>query len=392
MSRFSTVVGAILIGVALAGASSAGADDAPKTVAFQRLVTRLRLNGYSQGIVCADNQGSVQGPQTDVPVDVFRDDFKSEFKLAGLQPEEEKNLFEDSNQSSAPYALAGELTKLKITSCFPYITSSGSLTVQWQLYSRLDRKVIAKVETTATASELGHDDTISLLHSMMKSSFMQLAGNPSIRLALNGSAVDADAVVKPTPNDPIVVSRTQPIPLDQAAKSVVVIYAGNALGSGVLISRDGYILTDAHVVAQASEVRLRWADGKESPAQVVRISTARDVALLKTEPSGHTPLPLKDTPPAVGSTVYAIGSPEGAQFQGTLTRGVVSALRAMNGLNYIQSDVTTGHGGSGGPLLDEKGYVVGLTDLGVGHDATSSGLNFFTPIKDTIEFLGLDLR
>ncbi len=147
------------------------------------------------------------------------------------------------------------------------------------------------------------------------------------------------------------------------------------------------------MVGNSKAVRLRWADGKESVAQVMRIAPRRDVALLKTEDAaGRDPLPLSETAPAVGSTVYAVGSPEGDRFQGTVTRGIVSAIRSLDGLNYIQSDVTTGHGGSGGPLLDEKGYVIGLTDLAIGHTDTSSGLNFFTPVKDALAYLRVELR
>ena len=172
---------------------------------------------------------------------------------------------------------------------------------------------------------------------------------------------------------------------------MVVIYAGNVLGSGFLISSTGYILTDAHVVGDSSAVRIKWSDGKDATATVVRVSKGRDVALLKADPGGHEALPLRQATPEIGATVFAVGAPEGEKFEGTVTRGVVSSSRVFQGFNFIQSDVVTGHGASGGPLLDETGYVVGITESGT-HNQTSGGITLFTPIRDAVDFLALDLR
>jgi serine protease Do len=272
-----------------------------------------------------------------------------------------------------------------------------SLTINWQLFSRIQNKVVFEktIDSKFSQKKTIRGGPGELAELAFEDNMKLLAADPGLRAELAGAALARGKPLEPEPlGAPIAFDGhdIQPRPLAEAAGSVVVIYAGDALGSGVLVSRDGYILTDAHVVGASSTVRLRWSDGKETHAEVVRVSKARDVALLKTDADGRVPLPMQTTPPPVGSTVYAIGSPDGQQFAGTLTRGVVSAMRTMEGLNYIQSDVTTGHGGSGGPLLDEKGEIVGLTDLAFGHDATSSGLNFFTPIKDAIAFLALDVH
>ena len=89
-----------------------------------------------------------------------------------------------------------------------------------------------------------------------------------------------------------------------------------------------------------------------------------------------------------GDTVYAIGSPLGAPFQSTVTRGVVSAYRTFDGLNFIQSDVTVNPGSSGGPLLDDKGEVVATTEGLIRVAGAPTNINLFIPLSDALDFLG----
>ena len=92
---------------------------------------------------------------------------------------------------------------------------------------------------------------------------------------------------------------------------------------------------------------------------------------------------------AQGETVYAIGSPLGEALQNTMTKGIVSANRVQGGQAFIQSDVAVTHGNSGGPLLDEKGRVIGITDWGIGSDSGNLNLNFFIPIGEALKALAL---
>jgi S1-C subfamily serine protease len=180
-----------------------------------------------------------------------------------------------------------------------------------------------------------------------------------------------------------------PRKIADAVGSVVTIMNDLGSGSGVLLSSDGYILTDAHVVGDDKQARLRWSDGIETLGEVVRVAKNRDVAIIKTDPRGRTPLAIKRGAVAPGERVYAIGSPRGKDFASTVSSGVISADRVFNGLRYIQSDTTVSHGSSGGPLLDETGAVIGLTDLGIQNDGPA-GLNLFTPIGDAMDFLSLE--
>jgi serine protease Do len=168
----------------------------------------------------------------------------------------------------------------------------------------------------------------------------------------------------------------------------VVIFAGDEMGSGVLISSDGYILTNQHVAKGPGHVRIRWADGGETDGEVVRSDAHRDVALIKVAAAKGRPLAIRRTPVDLGETVYAIGTPMSDAYQNTVTRGIVSATRKLDGQSFIQSDAGATHGNSGGPLVDEKGAVVGLADLTV--DASNgSTINFFIPIGEALEALAL---
>jgi serine protease Do len=125
---------------------------------------------------------------------------------------------------------------------------------------------------------------------------------------------------------------------------------------------------------------------------VVRADKRRDVALIKADPRGRQPLRLQTQAPQPGDTVFAIGAPLEKELQSTVTRGVASANRIRDGFSYIQSDVTVNHGNSGGPLLNDKGEVLGLTEMGLAPNDTPVGLNFFTPISDALAFLSLEPR
>ena len=95
---------------------------------------------------------------------------------------------------------------------------------------------------------------------------------------------------------------------------------------------------------------------------------------------------MRTAAPQVGEEVYALGSPYGQTLSGTLTRGVLSARRVLEGVAYLQSDVAINPGSSGGPLIDAQGRVLGITQLG-----NAQGVGLFIPIDDVLEKLALVL-
>jgi len=154
-------------------------------------------------------------------------------------------------------------------------------------------------------------------------------------------------------------------------------------GSGFIVSADGYILTNAHVVADADEVTVRTTDRREYPAKVVGLDRRTDVAVLKIEgkqlPVVRLGDPSKLRP---GEWVLAIGSP--FTFENSVTAGIVSATgRAMPGedlVPFIQTDVAVNPGNSGGPLFNLNGEVVGINSQIYSRSGGYMGLSFAIPI------------
>jgi serine protease Do len=155
------------------------------------------------------------------------------------------------------------------------------------------------------------------------------------------------------------------------------------LGSGFIVSPDGVILTNAHVVADASNVMVKLTDKREYRAKVVGFDRASDVAVLKIDAKD---LPAVKLPAAdevkVGEWVLAIGSPYG--FENTVTAGIVSAKsRALPDGSYvpfIQTDVAVNPGNSGGPLFNMKGEVIGINSQIYSRSGGSQGVSFAIPI------------
>jgi serine protease Do len=156
-----------------------------------------------------------------------------------------------------------------------------------------------------------------------------------------------------------------------------------SLGSGFIVSADGYILTNAHVVDMADDVTVKLTDKREFKAKVIGADKRTDVALLKIEATGLPAVKVGDSEKLrVGEWVLAIGSPFG--FENTVTAGIVSAkgrsLPQENYVPFIQTDVAINPGNSGGPLFNLKGEVVGINSQIYSRTGGFMGLSFAIPI------------
>ena len=165
-------------------------------------------------------------------------------------------------------------------------------------------------------------------------------------------------------------------------------YKSSSLGSGFIISSDGYILTNAHVVSEADEVSVKLSDKREFKAKIIGFDKRTDVALIKIEASNLPKVTIGD-PSAlkVGQWVAAIGSPFG--LENTMTAGIVSAkgraLPQENFVPFIQTDVAINPGNSGGPLFNLAGEVVGINSQIYSRSGGSVGLSFSIPIDVAID-------
>jgi serine protease Do len=185
-------------------------------------------------------------------------------------------------------------------------------------------------------------------------------------------------------------------PVQQHGGDVAVLAPEKALGSGVIVDPDGYIVTNAHVIHGAQRIRVVMplmpssstfqlrdnSTGKVLEAKVVGVDTDVDLAVLKVEASHLPTLPLENSRPArQGQMVFAIGSPEG--LENSVTMGIVSSpLRQPDPDNprvFIQTDTPINPGNSGGPLVDVEGHLVGINAMILTEGGGSEGIGFAIP-------------
>jgi len=157
------------------------------------------------------------------------------------------------------------------------------------------------------------------------------------------------------------------------------------VGSGFFISADGYVLTNNHVVTDATDIFVTTTDGREFKAKVIGTDDRTDVALLKIDAKDLTPLPIgDDSKLKKGQWVLAIGSPFG--LDSTVTAGIISAINRDTGdyLPFIQTDVAVNPGNSGGPLLNLAGEVVGINSQIISRSGGFMGISLAIPIDEVM--------
>lgn len=157
-----------------------------------------------------------------------------------------------------------------------------------------------------------------------------------------------------------------------------------ALGSGFIVSGDGYIVTNFHVVQEAAQIVVRLSDGGERPARLVGTDPKTDLALVKIDGGGLPTLPFGDSDRLeVGEPVLAIGAPFG--LEQTVTNGIVSAKERFIGAgpydDFIQTDASVNPGNSGGPLVDARGALVGINSAIFSQTGAWAGISFAIPVN-----------
>lgn len=157
-----------------------------------------------------------------------------------------------------------------------------------------------------------------------------------------------------------------------------------SLGSAVIIDPDGYLVTNYHVVAGASEIRVQFNDGRIAEPDIVGYDAETDIALLKVDIGTLPVIPLgRSDQLRIGDVVLAIGNPYG--LTKTVTQGIVSAtgrglLQLMTFENFIQTDAAVNEGNSGGALINSLGQLVGINTAVLAQDAGTEGISFAIPV------------
>ena len=343
------------------------------------------------------------GEDTEVDADAFKPLFDAVVKKAGYGVEGFDNLFEPDQ--APDLLLAARIRDISAVFCEErrgrYWTGAN-IKVDWQVFSTSDQKI---VEVLSTEGEYVEKDpssdadgvygTIvfafgsSLEKALSEKAFLRAAARSEIAKedAAKGTLASRQDIIKISGTHP-----TAPKTVGEAIGSVVAIIRADGHGSGFLVSDDGYILTNEHVVKGVKQVKVRWSDGFETVGEVVRTEARRDVALIKTDARRRAPLNLRLENVRTGEGLYAVGAPLDAKLQGTVTKGVASATRIVDGFAYVQSDVAVQPGNSGGPLMDEQSRVVGIAASMLQRNGASTNINMFIPVADALEFLRIKME
>ncbi len=335
---------------------------------------------------------------------------------------------EEEDEMRAVYSVGARVTDVKMDLCRhtniwgSHRGDSGEavITVEWTVFDLLHRKNAYKTVTKGYAKQKlpNYETGPLLMEKAFEAAVHNLGADPEFHeLVFNGTPPDrpletvydenegAEDAMKFDPREAVplpgqkISEKAAQGRLEDIRKSVVMIEAAGTHGSGFFITNDGHILTNAHVVGNATRVRVVTSGKKEKLiGEVLRLDRKRDVALVRLEqvPEGLAikTLPVRAEKPNVGEEVYAIGAPELKRLEDTVTKGIVSAWRydPKEKQDYIQADVDVYSGNSGGHLIDGHGNVIGMSALGwnIAPD-TLGGLNWFIPIGDALKQLEITL-
>ena len=390
------------------------------TIKFDRIGIKVKrgtpVGSYDPDIIglsgCAGMGGNVfwnQGRVLAKNIE-FDDLFFEEMKAANFNvigsPDKMFRMNADNSRNAA-YLIGGQIEKIAMNACrdksvltgrvLGTASGKGAVTVTWQVFSIIDRKVVYET-TTQGAASLGQgapDGELIIIQNAFANAVQNFAGDTEfVKLLSEGEPSVAD--IKSVEGTKLLIrqlrQRTNSITetIDNTRLAVVTIESGTGHGSGFFVSPN-LILTNNHVVKNSQFLRIRLLTGRKILGEVVRKHPQRDVAVVQVEAAGVPPLPIREKPLNITEEVYAIGSPLERTLSGTVTKGIVSKFaRNRVGMEDIQADVDIQGGNSGGVLVDAYGNVAGVSYAGVG--VTSIGLNFFIPIMDALKKLNIGFK
>lgn len=386
-------------------ASSSTRNAAPPKFEFARIRSKItvgdKIGWVENGLFCTNRTDLHANAKIEEIANVeAAAAFKAELSKLGLRSAApEISSFDTAPVKSDPdYRVGGVLETMNLLECHTATDRKGdfTITVKWEVFAPKLQQVVFSLVTSGSI----HTDSFETVsgrefearaYAKALQEFMTDPGFIALKVVDGPAGTAVSAVAPSAALTPLhlksvtaLVGGTQ-VNAPALRNAVATVLHDNVSGSAFYVA-DGYLLTNHHVVGTAHYVKVKLASGRILVGEVVRDDARRDVALVKTEPAGVPALHVSMADPAVGSDVFAIGSPLGQELAGTFTRGVLSGTRENNGLEYLQSDVAVNPGNSGGPLLDAASTVVGMTVLKINQAA---GLSFFIPMRDAANALQL---
>lgn len=276
-----------------------------------------------------------------------------------------------------------------------------TLKIEWKVFDKSTDKVVYSFvnegifHNRESYSTSGKDIAVnafemSLIDFVEKSEFYELVRSTKEMTSSNISEVtENEELIIPSVKNPEFTKLSEMI--QHSNRSCVTIITDAGHGSGVIVSEDGYIITAYHVVQDVNKIKIKMSTGIELGAQLISSNFENDVALLKMEGAGFQPLSISDEQMGLGEEVITIGTPADIELGQSVSKGMISGKREIEGQEYIQIDISVSPGNSGGPLLNDQGEIVGIVQrklIGSGVE----GIGFAIPIQKALQFLSITLK
>ncbi len=270
------------------------------------------------------------------------------------------------------------------------------LTINWQIFNSYKKPVYS----SKTKSKSG-------LFSIIKGDRDYKVANLAIKDAIEIGFIefmnlkDVDAILKDKSQqsleesfEELYIPKTDKYAstLSEAVKSSVTIKNKNGHGSGFFISNNGYVITNYHVVADTSDLKVVMNDESIQDVKIIRFSKLHDLALLKIDASGVIPLKINESEIEVATEIYAIGTPLAEDLAQTISKGIISAIRKTSETSkLIQTDASVNAGNSGGAIVNKSGLLIGVVSSKM-KSFGIEGLAFGIPGYEILNYLKINIR
>ena len=339
------------------------------------------------------------GKSLDVDADHLKTDVNASLKDLGftVPTGEGRSVF--ATGSSSRYTLQGEMRDLKYDiyatskyESYAKFETHCAVEVTWKLVNQ-NRKTVFEQKAAGSSVKFEKGGN-SAFEDAFENSLFAFMANKEVTTALakpaGGAALAADDQLAPIAVHRAALSKiVTDNGVSTAAKSVVIVETSEGHGSGCIISPDGYIVTNAHVVGEEENVKVLMADGLTAKGHVVRVNPDMDLALVKIDTDGLVAFQVPSASAAeIGGDVFAIGTPADKELGQTITKGIISGRRKIEGHTFLQTDVSINGGNSGGALVARSGQLLGIVNaklVGRGIE----GIGFAIPAEQVTEALHL---
>lgn len=317
-------------------------------------------------------------------------------------------------QKTADMLIAGRvedftLSRVSARSGYSSAEYHSTIKINWQFYDRHGQAIVLK-----TTTESSYDFASSLIteefHNAIVDNFYKLLNDsdelkkvmekysPSTTEGGTLSEDEEEQLEIDSKVELVNIPRVQLEKVDgfsdlvaiATKSSVTVVIDSRGHGSGFVVSPDGYVVTNHHVIDDAKTIDVEFSNGIILPAEVISSSERYDIALLKVRVAGLTALPIIEDPESVraGDEVFVVGAPGDRELGQSVSKGIISGKRTLDGVKFIQTDTKISPGNSGSPLVNKDGQVVGVINMKLVGDGIE-GLSFAIDARYLYNVLGL---